>query len=107
MLDPNVRPPVFGDQSNYRKSFERLAGFATVVKLSDGDARWNYRELDSAAAMEHVLALGPKLVVVTLGSRGAIAATPDTRDRSLLFRSTSWTRLRRRRVWRGAAGSAG
>jgi fructokinase len=81
VLDPNVRPSVFGDRDTYRERFERLAGLATVVKLSDGDAAWIYPGLEPEAAMERVLALGPQLVAVTLGPAGAIAATPDARAR--------------------------
>lgn len=81
VLDPNVRPPVFGDQAVYRARFERLAALATVVKLSDFDAAWIYPELEPEAAMERVLALGPALVAVTLGPAGAIAATPHARAR--------------------------
>jgi len=85
MLDPNVRPPVFGDQGSYRERFERLAARATVVKLSDGDAAWIYPGLEPATAMDRVLALGPQLVAVTLGPDGAIAATSDARAHVAAF----------------------
>jgi fructokinase len=81
VLDPNVRPPVFGDQERYRKRFERLARLATVVKMSDGDAAWIYPGADPVTAMERVLHLGPRLVAVTLGPDGAMAATPDVHGR--------------------------
>jgi fructokinase len=81
VLDPNVRPRVFGDQARYRKRFERLAALATVVKLSDGDAAWIYPGLEPEAVLERVLALGPKLVAITLGPDGAIAAASDARVR--------------------------
>ncbi len=45
VLDPNVRPNVFGDQRDHRARFERLAELAAVVKMSDGDAAWIYPEL--------------------------------------------------------------
>jgi fructokinase len=79
VLDPNVRPSVFGDQASFRERFERLAGLAAIVKLSDGDAAWIYPGLEPAAAMEHVLALGPDLVAMTLGPHGAVAAASDAR----------------------------
>lgn len=81
VLDPNVRPAVFGDQDAYRTRFERLAAHATVVKLSDGDAAWIYPGLDPAAALERVLALGPQLVAVTLGPHGAIGSTATAHAR--------------------------
>jgi fructokinase len=81
VLDPNVRPPVFGDQARYRERFEGLARLATVVKMSDGDAGWIYPGVEPVAAMEVVLGLGPRLVAVTRGPDGAMAATPNARAR--------------------------
>jgi fructokinase len=77
VLDPNVRPPVFGSQQAYRDRFERLAALATVVKMSDGDAGWIYPGADLESVLERVLALGPRLVAITLGADGAIAASAD------------------------------
>ncbi len=77
VLDPNVRPAVFGDQASYRIRFERLAGLANVVKLSDDDASWIYPGLEPADVLERVLALGPRLVAITMGTGGAIAASAE------------------------------
>jgi fructokinase len=77
VLDPNVRPAVFGDQDEYRGHFERFARSADVVKLSDDDADWIYAGLELAAVLERILELGPRLVAITLGPNGAIAASRD------------------------------
>jgi fructokinase len=77
VLDPNVRPAVFGDAVSYRVRFERLAGLADIVKLSDDDASWIYPGLEPADILERVLALGPRLVAITMGTGGAIAASAD------------------------------
>jgi fructokinase len=77
MLDPNVRPEVFGDQPSYRARFERIAGLATIVKLSEDDAAWIYPELELADILERVRALGPRLVAITMGTHGAVAASAD------------------------------
>jgi fructokinase len=77
VLDPNVRPMTFGDQASYRARFERLAGWANIVKLSDDDASWIYAGLAPADVLEHILGLGPRLVAVTQGAGGAIAASAD------------------------------
>jgi fructokinase len=77
VLDPNVRPAVFGDQGAYRVRFERLARLADVVKLSHDDAAWIYPELERADILERVLDLGPRLVAMTLGTLGAVAASRD------------------------------
>ncbi len=77
VLDPNVRPAVFGDQASYRARFERFARLADIVKLSDDDAAWIYPELDLADVLEHVLGLGPRLVAITMGTLGAVAASRE------------------------------
>jgi fructokinase len=77
VLDPNVRPAVFGDRVSYRARFERLARLADVVKLSEHDAAWIYPELERADVLERVLDLGPRLVAVTMGARGAVAASRE------------------------------
>ena len=77
VLDPNVRPAVFGDQVSYRARFERLARLADIVKLSDDDAAWIYPELELADILEHVLGLGPRLVAITMGTLGAVAASRE------------------------------
>jgi fructokinase len=81
ILDPNVRPAVFGDQISYRARFERLAGFADVVKLSERDAAWIYPELERADILERVLGLGPRLVAMTMGTLGAVAASREGQAR--------------------------
>jgi fructokinase len=77
VLDPNVRPAVFGDQISYRARFERLTRFADVVKLSAHDAAWIYPDLEPAAVIARILRLGPRLVAITMGSLGASAASAE------------------------------
>src|SRR5207249_7020571 len=77
VLDPNVRPAVFGDQASYRARFERFATLADIVKLSDDDAAWIYPELELADVLEHVLGFGPRLVAITMGTLGAVAASRE------------------------------
>ena len=77
VLDPNVRPAVFGDQASYRARFERLATLADVVKLSVDDAAWIYPELERGDILKRVLGLGPRLVAITMGALGAVAASGE------------------------------
>jgi fructokinase len=77
VLDPNVRPAVFGDQVSYRARFERFARLADIVKLSDDDAAWIYPKLELTEVLDHVLGLGPRLVAITLGTLGAVAASRE------------------------------
>ena len=76
-FDPNVRPAVFGDQAAYQVRFERIATLANIVKLSDDDASWIYPGLTPEEVLERVLALGPRLVAITLGTDGAAATSRD------------------------------
>jgi fructokinase len=75
VIDPNVRPAVFGEPSAYRLRFERCASFAHVVKLSDADAQWLYPGESLESVVDIVLGLGVLLVVLTRGADGALAKT--------------------------------
>ena len=77
ILDPNVRPTVFGDPHTYRRRFERLSRLADLVKLSEDDAAWIYPGLSAEAVLKRILALGPTVVAVTRGGQGAIAGSGD------------------------------
>jgi fructokinase len=73
ILDPNVRPAIFGDADAYRRRFERLARLADIVKLSDDDAAWIYPNVPLADIPEAILDFGPRLVALTRGPSGAVA----------------------------------
>ena len=73
ILDPNVRPEIFGDVAGYRRRFERLAGLADIVKLSADDASWIYPGLPLPDVSALILGLGPRLVALTCGANGAVA----------------------------------
>jgi fructokinase len=73
ILDPNVRPAIFGDAELYRHRFERLSRLADVVKLSDDDAGWLYPDLAPTDVPELILGFGPRLVALTRGANGAVA----------------------------------
>jgi len=77
ILDPNVRPAVFGDVETYRRRFERLCQLADVVKLSEDDAAWIYPGSSPEEVLNLILAFGPMIVAVTRGECGAIAASGD------------------------------
>lgn len=76
-LDPNVRPQFIPDRAAYRDRLERLLRRAHVVKVSDEDLGWLDPDEDPLAVGRAWLALGPTLVVVTRGPRGAVALTHD------------------------------
>lgn len=74
-LDPNVRPTLMPPHDTAVARFERAARRAQVVKLSDEDAEWLYPGTSPEVAATRILALGPEVVVVTLGAAGALAVT--------------------------------
>ncbi|MBF9195002.1 carbohydrate kinase family protein [Microvirga terrestris] len=76
-LDPNVRPRVVGDLNAYRERFERLLAYADIVKASDEDIELLYRTHDLASAARPWLRRGPKLVIITRGEKGLLAAFGD------------------------------
>src|SRR5262249_19604068 len=73
--DPNARPRLMGDAGSARARVERIAAQADLVKVSDEDLTWltpGEDPLDGARAWQ---ASGAAVVVVTRGSRGALAAS--------------------------------
>lgn len=74
-FDPNARPSIMGEAAEARKAVEALVALSDIVKVSDEDLEWFYGEgLDLEATIDSWLALGPALVIVTLGGDGALAA---------------------------------
>jgi fructokinase len=74
--DPNVRPGLMADRAGTSAAIEHCIGLAHVVKASDEDVATLYggRSVDDVAA--GWCARGASLVVVTLGSAGAVAYGP-------------------------------
>jgi fructokinase len=72
-FDPNVRPALMPDHDDAVATIERLVGLSHVVKASAEDLAWLYphRAIDDALLAWR--ALGPSVVVVTDGGRGAHA----------------------------------
>lgn len=75
-LDPNVRPALLKDPAGLRRVVEEFAATADLVKLSEPDAKLLFG-LTPGSAARHLLGLGARAVVVTLGARGAFARTRD------------------------------
>lgn len=76
MLDPNIRSGLIPDDV-YRERLSRVIAGSTVVKASDGDMAWLYPGASHGTAAHRLLEAGVHLVVVTVGERGAFAATRE------------------------------
>lgn len=71
MMDPNVRPGFITDEAAYRARMDRMLALADIVKLSDEDLHWLMGPGDIGGQARKLLAMGPKLVCITEGSKGA------------------------------------
>lgn len=80
-FDPNIRQALLGAHRDAVASFELTASMATVVKLSDEDAEWLYPRASPEEVLVRVLGLGPRLVVITLGTAGVLLASRGHRVR--------------------------
>jgi fructokinase len=76
-LDPNVRHPFAGERGDYRRRLEGWVANASVVKVSREDLEWVYPGEALAEVGRRWRALGPSLVVVTLGAAGCMAFVRD------------------------------
>ncbi|KHO20918.1 ribokinase [Mycolicibacterium setense] len=72
-FDPNIRPAVIRDADIARGRIDRLVERADIVKASEQDLRW----MDPRHSPEQIarawLEVGPSIVAVTSGERGAFA----------------------------------
>jgi fructokinase len=75
--DPNIRQSLVDDEAAVRTRVEELRTRADVVKASDEDVEWLHPGEDVEVVARRWAADGPRLVVVTLGSEGAIAVVGD------------------------------
>jgi fructokinase len=73
--DPNIRPALLGRRAEAAGRVERCVALSDVVKASDEDLAWLYPGEPAGAVARRWLELGPAAVLVTLGSRGALAFT--------------------------------
>ena len=74
MIDPNIRPNFITDKTVYISRLKSLLVRADIVKLSDDDINWLIEGNASLVEKGYaVLAMGPKLLLLTQGSSGATA----------------------------------
>ncbi|ADO43234.1 carbohydrate kinase family protein [Ketogulonicigenium vulgare] len=71
MLDLNIRPALINDEAAYRARLDRMITRADIVKISDEDLDWLVGPGDMADQAQKLLDMGPKLVLLTMDSRGA------------------------------------
>ena len=72
-FDPNVRPSLIADRELARQRIEHLVERSDIVKVSDDDLRWIDPDRPPERIAQTWLSLGPAIVAVTMGDRGAAA----------------------------------
>jgi len=72
-FDPNIRPFLIKDKNAYTGRLEKWVSASTIVKMSVEDFTFIYPKLDPEKALQKVIAMGPRLAICTLGSKGALA----------------------------------
>ncbi|TAM71500.1 carbohydrate kinase [Mycobacterium sp.] len=72
-FDPNVRPSLIAERDAAQARIAHLVERSDIVKVSDEDLRWIDPDHEPQRTARGWLASGPAIVVVTLGSRGAVA----------------------------------
>jgi fructokinase len=72
-FDPNIRPFLIADRAAYIKRFEKWIAASAIVKISAADFDFIYPDLAPDEALQKILAMGPALVIGTMGSEGAAA----------------------------------
>ncbi|MCA0277658.1 MAG: carbohydrate kinase [Proteobacteria bacterium] len=85
MLDPNIRPGFIQDKQHHLERMQRMIKMADIVKLSDEDLAWFGETGSQDDVAARWLDSGPRLVIVTAGSKGAtgysrrhkVSVTPD------------------------------
>lgn len=75
MLDPNIRPAFIPDRDKHLARMGRMIAMADILKLSDEDLTWFGETGETDDVMARWLDRGPKLIVVTQGSKGAVGYT--------------------------------
>jgi len=72
VFDPNIRPAVIGERTQYVMQVERWVSISSAIKVSDEDIKWLYPSLEIEQVADNWLAKGPSLIVVTYGDTGLV-----------------------------------
>jgi fructokinase len=75
-IDPNIRPSLAAAHADEVARVERQLRLAHLVKASEEDIGWLYPGAGHAEVARRWQRLGPRVVVITLGERGAFALAP-------------------------------
>ncbi|HTK80918.1 MAG TPA: carbohydrate kinase [Bacteroidota bacterium] len=74
-FDPNIRPSLYESPNTMKAYLLKMVRYTTMLRLNDGEARLLTGKTHPADAADKLLSMGPKLVAITLGSRGCLLQT--------------------------------
>ena len=77
MFDPNIRKDFIPDYASHLARMNRMLEMADIVKLSDEDLAWFGETGNHEEIARRWLQRAPKLVIVTMGSKGIAGFTRD------------------------------
>ena len=72
-FDPNIRPFMINDKKAFIERMEKWIAASTVAKISKADFKYIYPDIGIEKALQKILAMGPRLAIGTLGTKGAMA----------------------------------
>lgn len=75
--DPNYRASLWKDERTAVERMKSVISYADVMKVSDEESLLITGKENCEQAVSALLAMGPKLVAVTLGGEGVLLATKD------------------------------
>ncbi|MDR0312580.1 MAG: carbohydrate kinase [Treponema sp.] len=71
--DPNIRPFMIKDKKAFIERMQKWIAASTITKLSAEDFSYIFPSLEPEKALHKILAMGPRMAIVTLGPKGAMA----------------------------------
>lgn len=78
--DPNYRAPLWENQQTAVEGMKSMISQVDVMKVSDEESLLLTGATDYETAADMLLAMGPQLVAVTLGSDGVLMATSEKKE---------------------------
>ncbi|MBI2427885.1 MAG: carbohydrate kinase [Ignavibacteriales bacterium] len=74
-FDPNIRLSLWNDQKEALRHYRAMIRYATVLRMNDAEAKLLTGSSSLLVASRKLLAMGPRLVVITQDKKGCFFAT--------------------------------
>jgi len=83
--DPNLRINLWKDGETAKKQIVSAIPLADIIKVNDDELMFITGEKDMAKGAEELLGMGPKLCLITMGSKGSFYATSSYKGMVPIF----------------------